>query len=233
MTWPTATVRPMRVLVCDDEELMGDLVRQALTEEGHDVTLVTSGERAIDATRRDVFDLVVLDINLPGLDGFQTCRRLRAHGIGTPVLMLTARGDVDDRVTGLDAGADDYLAKPFSLAELLARVRALLRRGPAEFGATVAVGDLQLDTSTGYATRAGRRIELGPRERAVLELLMREPGKVITRERIYNCAWPDAHATQSNVVDALLMRLRTKIDRPFDTEMIQTVRGSGYRLDPT
>jgi two-component system OmpR family response regulator len=220
----------MRVLVCEDEELMAELLHQALVEEGHAVDVVGSGERAIDAARTSAYDLVLLDVMLPGMDGFTTCRRLREHGAGMPVLMLTARDDVDDRVRGLDSGADDYLGKPFSLAELLARVRALLRRGPADFGGRVAVGDLQLDVATATAHRAGARIALTAREGAVLELLMREHGRVVTRDQILEHAWPEGADHRSNVIDVLVGRLREKVDRPFGAASIETVRGRGYRL---
>lgn len=220
----------MRVLVCEDEELMAELVRQALAEEGLEVDVVRTGERAVDAARGASYDLVLLDVMLPGLDGFATCRRLRERGSGVPVLMLTARGDVDDRVAGLDAGADDYLPKPFSLAELLARVRALLRRGPASFGSRIAVGELELDLAAATLRRRGVRVELAPRELAVLEQLMRRPGQVVTRELLLDRAWPETSQTQSNVLEAVVRRLREKVDRPFGSSSIETVRGAGYRL---
>jgi two-component system OmpR family response regulator len=220
----------MRVLVCEDEDLMAELVAQALTEEGHAVEVVASGERAIDAVMQTAYDLVLLDVMLPGLDGFATCRRLRDRGSGVPVLMLTARDDVDDRVRGLDSGADDYLGKPFSLAELLARVRALLRRGPADFGGRVAVGDLELDAASSTVRRAGSRIDLTVRELAVLELLMREHGRVVSRDQILEHAWPRGADHHSNVIDVIVGRIRDKIDRPFNAASIETVRGRGYRL---
>jgi two-component system, OmpR family, response regulator len=220
----------MRVLVCEDEELMAELVRQALDEEGHEVDVVASGERAIDAAARSAYDLVLLDVMLPGLDGFATCRRLRERGMGVPVLMLTARDAVDDRVRGLDSGADDYLGKPFSLAELLARVRALLRRGPADLRGRIAVGELEVDTARSTARRAGATIQLTAREIAVLELLMREHGRVVTREQILEHAWPEGADPRSNVIDVLVRRLREKVDRPFGTTSLETVRGLGYRL---
>jgi two-component system OmpR family response regulator len=220
----------MRVLVCEDEDMMAELVRQGLAEDGHEVEVVTTGERAIDAVMQSAYDLVLLDVMLPGLDGFATCRRMRARGSGVPVLMLTARDDVDDRVRGLDSGADDYLGKPFSLAELLARVRALLRRGPADFAGRVAVGNLELDTATSTARRAGSQIDLTARELAVLELLMREHGRVVSRDQILEHAWPHGADHRSNVIDVIVGRLRDKIDRPFGAASIETVRGLGYRL---
>jgi two-component system, OmpR family, response regulator len=216
----------MRVLVTEDETVMANLVRQALSEEGHHVEVVASGERAIDAVRESSYDLVLLDVMLPGLDGFATCRRMRERGAGMPVLMLTARDDVGDRVRGLDAGADDYLCKPFSLDELLARVRALLRRGPADFGARVALGDLVLDAGTLTLWRAGVGVELSPRECAVLELLMRERGRIVPRDRIVAQAWPRDEEPRSNVLEVLIRRIREKIG----SEAIQTVRGVGYRI---
>src|SRR5258706_2418777 len=220
----------MRVLVCEDEDLMAELVGQALTEEGHDVEVVASGERASDAVMQNAYALVLLDVMLPGLDGFAPCRRLRDRGSGVPVLMLTARDDVDDRVRGLDSGADDYLGKPFSLAELLARVRALLRRGPADFGGRIAVGDLELDTAASTVRRAGSRIDLTVRELAVLELLMREHGRVVSRDQILEHAWPRGADHRSNVIDVIVGRLPDQIDRPFNAASIETVRGRGYRL---
>jgi two-component system OmpR family response regulator len=216
----------MRVLVTEDESVMASLVSQALAEEGHDVDVVSTGERAIDAVREVSYDLVLLDVMLPGLDGFSTCRRMRERGAGMPVLMLTARDDVDDRVRGLDAGADDYLCKPFSLAELLARARALLRRGPADFGARVAVGDLVLDTGALTLSRAGVAVALTPRECAVVELLMRERGRIVPRERIVAKAWPDGDVHRSNVLEVLVRRIREKAG----ADTIQTVRGVGYRM---
>jgi two-component system OmpR family response regulator len=167
---------------------------------------------------------------LPGMDGFSTCRRMRERGASMPVLMLTARDDVDDRVRGLDVGADDYLCKPFSLAELLARVRALLRRGRAEFGSRVAVGDLVLDSARYTAWRGTTPIELTARECAILELLMHERGRVVPRLDIVERAWPHGVDHRSNVLEVLIKRLRAKIDRPFGVDSIQTVRGVGYRL---
>jgi two-component system OmpR family response regulator len=221
----------MRVLVTEDDARMASLLGQALSEAGHEVRVVSSGEKAIDALGADTYELVLLDVMLPRLDGFATCRRMRERGATMAILMLTARGDVEDRVRGLDAGADDYLGKPFSLDELLARVRALERRGPAEFGTRITVGPLALDTSDLVLVRDGRRIDLTPRECAVLELLMRGAGRVVRRERIMAHAWPADADPRSNVLEVLIMRLREKVDRPFGTDSIQTVRGAGYRLE--
>ena len=209
---------------------MAHLVERALVEEGHRVDLVFDGERAIDTVGRTSYDLVLLDVMLPGLDGFATCARMRDRGAAMPILMLTARDDVDDRVRGLDAGADDYLGKPFSLTELLARVRALLRRGPANFGSRLAVGDLTIDSGSLEAFRGGRTIELTPREFAIVELLMRAPGRVVPRHLILEHVWPEDPDQRSNVIEVLISRIREKIDRPFGTDSIETVRGVGYRL---
>src|SRR3954465_7356716 len=202
---------------------MAALLGQALTEADHEVRVVGSGETAIDALGEDAYDLVLLDVMLPRLDGFATCRRMRDRGASMAILMLTARDDVEDRVRGLDAGADDYLCKPFSLDELLARVRAVDRRGPAGFGSRIAVGALMLDSAALILWRDGSRVDLTPRECAVLEALMRAAGRGVRRERILAHAWPEGADHQSNVLEVLIRRIREKIDRPFGTESIQTV----------
>jgi two-component system OmpR family response regulator len=209
---------------------MAALVSQALSEDGYDVDVVGSGEQAIDAVREHVYDLVLLDVMLPRLDGFATCRRLRDRGATMPIVMLTARDDVDDRVRGLDAGADDYLPKPFSLAELLARVRAHLRRGAVGYGGRVASGDLVLDVPGLVFWRGETRIGLTPRECGILELLLRDRGHVVPRHVIFGRAWPEGADPRSNVLEVLIRRLRDKIDRPFGADSIETVRGVGYRL---
>ena len=219
-----------RVLVTEDEPRMAQLVEQALVEDGYDVDVVGSGERAIDAVSATQYDLVLLDVMLPGLDGFATCRRMRERGASMAIVMLTARDEVDDRVSGLDAGADDYLSKPFSLAELLARVRAQLRRGVADYGTRVAFGDLVLDTAELDAVRDGVRVRLTPRESAILEALMRARGRVVPRHVVFDRAWPSGADHQSNVLDVMIRRLRRKIDVPFGVDTIETVRGVGYRL---
>src|SRR5690349_7771610 len=226
LTGPGLRSAPVRILVTEDDAKLASLLGQALTEADHEVRVVGSGERAIDALREDDYDLVLLDVMLPRLDGFATCKRMREQGAAMAILMLTARDDVDDRVRGLDAGADDYLCKPFSLKELLARVRALLRRGPADFGARVALGDLVLDAGTLTLWRAGVGVGLSPRECAVLELLMRERGRIVPRDRIVAQAWPRDEEPRSNVLEVLIRRIREKIG----TEAIQTVRGVGYRI---
>jgi two-component system, OmpR family, response regulator len=221
----------MRVLVTEDDARMASLLGQALMEADHEVRVVGSGERAIDAVGEDAYDLVLLDVMLPRLDGFATCRRMRERGETMGILMLTARDDVEDRVRGLDAGADDYLGKPFSLQELLARVRAFERRGPGGFGPRIVVGELVLDAAALVLWRDGTRIDLTRRECAVLEALMRDAGQIVRRERIIAHAWPDGADHRSNVLEVLIRRVRDKIDRPFGTETIQTVRGLGYRIE--
>jgi two-component system OmpR family response regulator len=220
----------MRVLVTEDDAAMAGLVSQGLREDGYEVDVEASGERAIAAVRETVYDIVLLDVMLPGIDGFATCRRLRGRGASMPVLMLTARDEIDDRVRGLDAGADDYLTKPFSLAELLARVRALLRRGPGEFGSRVAVGDVLLDTKSLALWRGGVRVDLTPRECAVMEVLMRQSGRIVARGQIIEHAWPGGADHRSNVLEVLIRRIRDKVDRPFQADSIETIRGVGYRL---
>jgi two-component system, OmpR family, response regulator len=223
----------VRVLVTEDDARMASLLGQALTEADHEVRVVGSGEKAIDAIGEDTYDLVVLDVMLPRLDGFATCKRMRDRGATMAILMLTARDDVQDRVRGLDAGADDYLCKPFSLDELLARVRALDRRGPGGFGSRLTVGPLTLDITEQTISREGDRIRLTERECAVMEVLMRDPGRIVCRERILASAWPDGADHRSNVLEVLINRLREKIDRPYGEDSIETVRGSGYRLQVT
>jgi two-component system OmpR family response regulator len=176
------------------------------------------------------YDVVVLDVMLPGLDGFEVCRRLRTDEVWTPVLMLTARDAVEDRVTGLDGGADDYLVKPFSFEELLARLRALARRGSIERPAVLEAGDLRLDPATRQATRGDAQIALSQKEYALLETLMRRPGVVLSRLQLLEHAWDDSYENRSNVIDVYIRYLREKIDRPFGTDTIETVRGVGYRL---
>jgi two-component system OmpR family response regulator len=220
----------MRVLVCEDEDLMAELVGQALTEEGHDVEVVASGERAIDAVMQTAYDLVLLDVMLPGLDGFETCRRLRADGVWTPVLMLTARDAIEDRVAGLDGGADDYLTKPFSFLELGARLRALVRRGPVERPVVLEVDDLRLDPASQRVTRGDVEIGLSAKEFALLEAFMRRPGEVLSRLQLLERAWDYEYENRSNVVDVYVRYLRGKIDRPFGADSIETIRGAGYRM---
>jgi two-component system OmpR family response regulator len=220
----------MRILVVEDEPKMAALVARALREEGHAADVAAQGEDALWMAQAAPYDAVVLDVMLPGLDGFEVLRRLRADGVWTPVLMLTARDAVADRVGGLDSGADDYLTKPFSFAELLARLRAIARRGPVERPAVLQLGDLRLDPAAHRAWRGEIELKLSAREFALLELLMRRPGETLTRLQILEGGWDMAFESRSNIVDVYMRYLREKIDRPFGRESIETVRGVGYRL---
>ncbi len=220
----------MRVLVVEDQLKMASLIRRGLVEEGHAADVAATGEDALWLAEAHPYDAIVLDVMLPGLTGFETCRRLRNAGVWSPVLMLTARDAVEDRVAGLDAGADDYLTKPFSFAELLARLRALGRRGEVERPAALEVGDLRLDPATRQAWRGGEEIGLSPKEFALLETFMRRPGQVLTRLQLLEHAWDFAYENRSNVVDVYVRYLREKIDRPFGRSSLETVRGVGYRL---
>lgn len=212
---------------------MAVLLRRGLTEEGYAVDVATRSEDALWRATEHDYDAIVLDVMLPGFDGFEVCRRLRAAERWAPVLMLTARDAVADRVRGLDAGADDYLAKPFSFTELAARIRALIRRGAHERPAVLQVGDLRLDPASRRAWRGETEIELATKEFAVLELFLRHPGVVLSRTRILDHVWDFAYDNVSNVVDQYVGLLRRKIDRPFARADLETVRGAGYRLrDP-
>jgi two-component system, OmpR family, response regulator len=222
----------MRVLVVEDEPKMAGLVKRGLEEEGISVDVAGRGEDAVWMAGSTEYDVVVLDVMLPGLDGFEVCRRLRGDEVWTPVLMLTARDAVEDRVAGLDGGADDYLVKPFSFDELLARLRALARRGAAERPAVLEAGDLRLDPATRKASRGGSEIALSQKEYALLETLMRRPGVALSRLQLLEHAWDDTYENRSNVIDVYIGYLREKIDRPFGTDTIETVRGVGYRLRP-
>jgi two-component system OmpR family response regulator len=220
----------MRVLVVEDEKKLGQLLARGLREEGYAADLADRGEEALWMAHAVPYDAIVLDVMLPGLDGFDVCRRLRGDGIWSPVLMLTARDAVDERVTGLDAGADDYLAKPFSFDELLARLRALTRRAPVERPAVLEVGDLRLDPASHRAWRGETELDLSAKEFALLELFMRRPGMALTRGQLLEGAWDMAFEARSNVIDVYVRYLREKIDRPFGRDSIETVRGTGYRL---
>jgi len=220
----------MRVLIVEDEAKMAGLIRRGLAREGMAVDVVGKGEDALWRAEATGYDAIVLDVMLPGIDGFETCRRLRDAAVWSPILMLTARDAVRDRVAGLDAGADDYLVKPFSYAELLARLRALVRRGRPERPTELRVGDLRLDPATRRAWRGQAEIHLSPKEFAVLETFMARPGEVLSRFELLEHAWDYDYENRSNVVDAYVRFLRRKIDRPFGVESIETVRGAGYRL---
>jgi two-component system OmpR family response regulator len=220
----------MRVLVVEDDVPMAAAIRRGLRAEGLTADVATRGEDALWMAGSTEFDAVVLDVMLPGIDGFETCRRLRADGVWAPILMVTARDAIEDRVNGLDQGADDYLTKPFSLAELLARLRALARRGPVERPTELQVGDLRLNPATRQVFRGATEVELSAKEFALLETFMRRPGEVLTAYQLLEHAWDYGYENRSNVVQVYIRYLREKIDRPFGVESIQTVRGAGYRL---
>ena len=220
----------MKILVVEDEHRLADLLRRALEHERHVVDLAYDGQDRLERATSGNFDLVVLDVMLPKLDGFEVCRRLRQAGVSTPVLVLTARDAVADRVQGLDAGADDYLTKPFAVAELLARVRALGRRSPAA-PELLHVSDLALDPARHAARRAGKHIDLTRTEFALLEYLMRHPGQVLTRQQIMDHVWGYDYETMTNVVDIYIHYIRSKLEKDFPGKLIRTVRGVGYSID--
>jgi two-component system, OmpR family, response regulator len=219
-----------RVLVVDDDATVREVVVSYLRAHRHDVVEAADGEAALTAMRAGGADLVVLDLMLPGIDGIEVCRRLRGDGVWSPILMLTARDGVRDRVAGLDSGADDYLVKPFSYAELLARLRALARRGGGDRPTELQVGDLRLDPATRKVRRGEREIELSAKEFAVLEVFMRRPGEVLSRFQLLEHAWDYEYENRSNIVDSYVRFLRRKVDKPFGVRSIETVRGAGYRL---
>jgi two-component system, OmpR family, response regulator len=220
----------MRILVVEDEVKMARLIRRGLREEGMSVDMTERGEDALWMAGSTDYDAIVLDVMLPGIDGFETCRRLREDAVWSPVLLLTARDAVEDRVAGLDGGADDYLTKPFSLAELLARLRALARRGPVERPAVLEVGGLRLDPATHQVWRGETEIALSAKEFALLEAFMRRPGELLSRFQLLEHAWDYDYENRSNVVDVYVRYLREKVDRPFRADSIETVRGAGYRM---
>ena len=220
----------VKVLVVEDDAKMAALIRRGLSDNGNATDIAPHGEDALWMARAHQYDAIVLDVMLPGQDGFATCTALREAGEWAPVLMLTARDAVEDRVSGLDAGADDYLTKPFSLAELRARLRALVRRGGAERPTILAVGDLRLDPATQQAWRGNTEIELSSKEYALLELFMRRPGEVLSRLALLEHGWDIGYDNRSNVITVYIRYLREKIDRPFGRQSIETVHGTGYRL---
>jgi two-component system OmpR family response regulator len=220
----------MRVLVAEDNVRMAGLLRRGLEDSGYAVDVAANGTDAVWMGQENQYAAIVLDVMLPGLDGFEVCRRLRGHGQWAPVVMLTARTAVPDRVEGLDAGADDYLAKPFSFAELAARLRALVRRGAAVRPAVLECGDLRLDPAMRRAWRGDTELSLTAKEFALLELFLRNPGAVLTRTQILESVWDFAYDGTSNVVDQYVAYLRRKIDKPFGRSDLQTLRGAGYRL---
>ena len=220
----------MRVLIVEDEPKLASLVRRGLEREGIASDVAARGEDALWKAEATRYDVILLDVMLPGMDGFEVCRRLREASVLSPVLMLTARDSVSDRVAGLDGGADDYLTKPFSYAELLARLRALVRRGPVERAARLTVGDLVLDPATRRVWRGEDEIRLSAKEFALLETFMKAPGEVLSRFRLLEQAWDYEYENRSNIIDAYVRLLRKKIDKPFGIISLETVRGVGYRL---
>jgi two-component system OmpR family response regulator len=220
----------LRVLLVEDEPKMAALLRRGLEREAMSIDVASTGENALWMAGSTEYDAILLDVMLPGIDGFEVCRRLRGDGVGAPILMLTARDGIRDRVAGLDGGADDYLTKPFSYAELLARLRALLRRGPIERPPMLEVGDLRLDPIGRRVWRGDAEIELSAKEFAILETFMRHPGDVLSRFQLLEHAWDYEYENRSNVVDSFIRLIRLKIDKPFGVRSVETVRGAGYRL---
>jgi two-component system OmpR family response regulator len=222
--------RAVRVLIVEDEPKLAALLRRGLTGEGMAADVAGRGEDALWRAEATDYDAIVLDVMLPGLDGFEVCRRLRAAEVWTPVLMLTARDGVRDRITGLDAGADDYLVKPFAFAELLARLRALSRRGRRARPTVLTAGSLRLDPAARRVWRGAVEIDLTAKELALLEVFLRRAGDLLSRFDLLEAAWDYEYENRSNIIDAYVRRLRDKIDRPFGLDSLETVRGSGYRL---
>ena len=220
----------MRVLIVEDHAKMAGLLRRGLQKHGLLADVTARGEDAVWMAGTTHFDVLILDLMLPGIDGLETCRRLRAEGVDSRILMLTARDGIGDRVAGLNEGADDYLIKPFSFAELLARVRALARRPEAQRATVLEVGDLRLDPAGRRVWRGDAELSLSAKELLLLEAFMSRPGEVLSRLELLESAWDHAYENRSNVVDAYIRRLREKIDRPFGRRALETVRGSGYRL---
>jgi two-component system OmpR family response regulator len=220
----------MRILIVEDEAKMAALLRRGLREEGLAADVARTGDDAVWRAQATDYDAIVLDVMLPGADGFEVCRRLREAGTWAPVLMLTARDAVGDRVAGLDAGADDYLTKPFSFAELLARLRALVRRAGVERPAVVEIGDLRLDPASRRVWRGETELKLSAKEFSLLETFMRRPGEVLSRYQLLEHCWDYDYENRSNVVDVYVRSLRNKVDRPFGRASLETVRGVGYRL---
>jgi DNA-binding response OmpR family regulator len=220
----------VRILLVEDNRRLSDSLRLSLTDDGYAVDVAYDGQEGEELAELTPYALIILDVMLPIRDGFEVCRSLRNKHIRTPILMLTARDALEDRVSGLDSGADDYLVKPFEIDELRARMRALLRRGSEDKSGLITIGDLILDPATHFVERAGRPIELTAREYGLLEYMMRNPNRLITRQMAENQIWSYDSAVASNVIDVYIRRLRSKLDDPFETKLIETVRGAGYRL---
>jgi heavy metal response regulator len=220
----------VRILLAEDDLPIADFITRGLTENGYSVDVARDGGEALQWPAVAEFDLIILDVMLPAMSGFDVCRKLRESGLRAPILMLTARDAVEDRVRGLDSGADDYLVKPFAFAELLARIRALARREPALVGNELTLEDLALDTGTREVTRGGRLIDLTTKEFALLEYLMRHPHQVLTRTVIAEHVWNYDFDNATNVIDVHIKNLRKKIDEGHEAKLLHTVRGAGYRL---
>jgi two-component system OmpR family response regulator len=220
----------VRVLIVEDQARLAAAIKRGLAKAGVVADTAASGEDALWMAGAGSYDALLLDVMLPGIDGFATCAKLRERGHRTPVLMLTARGAIDDRVTGLDNGADDYLVKPFALRELLARIRALQRRSPLTRAPVLRAAALKLDPAARRVWREEQEIELSAKEFLLLEALMRRPGQTLTRLELLEAGWDHTYENRSNIVDAYLLRLRAKVDRPFGLQTLETVRGVGYRL---
>lgn len=220
----------MRILLVEDNQRLSDSLRRSLSDDGYAVDVAYDGQEGEELAEITPYDLIILDVMLPRKNGFDVCRSLRENRVKTPVLMLTARDALTDRVTGLDSGADDYLVKPFEVDELRARLRALLRRESDDKSGILTIADLHLDPATHFVERGGNSIELTSREYALLEYLMRHPNRLITRQMAENSLWDSESSVASNVVDVYIRRLRRKVDDPYEPKLIETVRGSGYRL---
>ena len=223
----------MRLLIAEDDEKLSAALARGLRGEGYAVDVAGTGEDALHHARVYDYDVVILDIMIPKPDGIAVCRTLREEEKWAPVLMLTARDGVNDRIRGLDAGADDYLVKPFDFGELVARIRALLRRSPPERPAVLTAGDLELDPAAHQVSRQGKPVELTPREFAVLEFLVRRSGQVVTRTELLDHVWDQNYEGSTNIVDVYVGYLRRKVEEPFGKPLIRTVRGTGYVVDPT
>ena len=222
----------MRLLVVEDDAKLARALQRGLQREGYVVDVADDGDEGLEQASENEYDVVLLDVMLPGRDGFSVCRAMRRKERWAPVLMLTARDQVNDRIRGLDAGADDYLVKPFDFGELLARLRALIRRGPSERAPILEVGDLRVDPASRVVSRAGKEVELTVREFALLHFLARHSGEVVSREQLLEHVWDEAGESSTNVVDVYVGYLRNKLERPFRRKMIRTVRGVGFMLEP-
>jgi DNA-binding response OmpR family regulator len=220
----------VNVLIVEDDESVARFLRQATAEAGYMAHCISDGQIALETAAKYGYDLILLDVMLPGLDGFTVCRALRTGGVMTPILILTARDTLEDKITGLDSGADDYIVKPFEVGELLARMRALLRRGTSG-PAMLTVGDLTLDPNTRNVVRAGKTISVSATEYTLLEYLMRNAGRVLTRPMILEHVWQYDFSGRDNVLDVYISYLRSKVDKPFDRPLIHTVRGIGFRIE--